>query len=83
MYPRKGCIEEGADADLVIWNPNYRRTLSAESQLYNIDYSPYEGIKVRGMAEMVFLRGMFVSDRGEVIRENTGCYIARGKGQLT
>lgn len=82
MYPRKGCIREGSDADLVIWNPNYRRTLSAQSQLYNMDYSPYEGIKIRGMAEMVFLRGMFVADRGEVIRENAGCYIARGKGGI-
>ena len=82
MYPRKGCIEVGSDADLVIWNPNYRRTLSAESQLYNMDYSPYEGIKVRGMAEKVFLRGMFVAEKGEVIRENAGCYIARGKGGL-
>ncbi len=82
MYPRKGCIREGSDADLVIWNPSYRRTISAEGQLYRTDYNPYEGIKIRGMAEKVFLRGMLVADKGEVIKPNTGCFIRRDKGML-
>ena len=80
MYPRKGCIAEGSDADLVIWNPDYRSTITVEGQLYKTDYNPYEGIKVRGMAERVFLRGMPVAEKGKVMRPNTGCYIKREKG---
>lgn len=79
MYPRKGCIAEGSDADIVIWNPNYRRTITAEGQLYKTDFTPYEGIKVRGMAEKVFLRGMLIADKGEIIKAHAGCYIRRDK----
>lgn len=82
MYPRKGCLAVGSDADIVIWNPNYRRTITAEGQLYQTDYNPYEGIKVRGMAEKVFLRGMLVAEKGEIMKPHAGCYIRRDKGIL-
>lgn len=79
MYPRKGCLAEGSDADIVIWNPLYRRTITAEGQLYKTDFNPYEGIKVRGMAEKVFLRGQLVAEIGEITKPHTGCFIRRDK----
>ena len=82
MYPRKGCIAEGSDADLVIWNPDERRTITAEGQLYKTDFNPYEGIKVRGMVERVFLRGMPVVEKEQVVKMHTGCYIRRDKSSL-
>jgi len=82
MYPQKGCIAEGSDADLVIWNPDYSQTITAEEQLYHMDYNPYEGTKIMGTAEMVFLRGMLVVQNGVLLKPNEGCYIVRKKGNL-
>jgi len=82
MYPQKGCIAEGADADLVIWDPDYGQTITAEGQLYNMDYNPYEGTEVIGNAEMVFLRGMLVVQKGVLLKPNEGCYVVRKKGYL-
>ena len=80
LFPRKGTIQVGADADLVVYDPNYRGTLSAETQTMNVDYNGFEGVEVDGRAEVVTVRGRvqveggaFVGDagRGELLRRDT------------
>jgi len=57
LFPRKGTIAPGSDADIVIFNPNVERTLSARTHHMNVDYSCYEGMTVRGLPEVVMQRG--------------------------
>jgi dihydropyrimidinase len=57
LYPRKGAIQIGADADLVIYDPNYRGTISAETQSMNVDYSAFEGWEIEGRPSAVTVRG--------------------------
>ncbi|MSS63893.1 dihydropyrimidinase [Velocimicrobium porci] len=77
LYPKKGCIKEGSDADLVIWNGNASETVTKENQLYHMDYSPLEGVEIKGKPDKVFLRGQMVVDHGCVIKENCGLYVKR------
>jgi dihydropyrimidinase len=65
LYPRKGTIAPGADADIVVYDPNARQVLSAETHHMNVDYSCYEGRTVTGKAETVLSRGRVVVDKGE------------------
>lgn len=60
LYPRKGCIAVGADADIVIWDPNLEHTLSAQTHHMRTDYNVYEGMTVRGWQTHVFLRGHLI-----------------------
>ncbi len=57
LFPRKGTIAPGSDADLVIFNPRVERTLSAKTHHMNVDYSCYEGMTVKGLPEVVMQRG--------------------------
>jgi dihydropyrimidinase len=57
LYPRKGTIAPGSDADIVVFDPNAEREISATTHHMNVDYSPYEGRKVRGLPEVVLQRG--------------------------
>ena len=77
MYPQKGTLAVGSDADIVVWNPGYRGVISAKTQLQHVDYTPYEGFKVIGRAEHVFLRGMHVVKEGRIVEEKKGRYIFR------
>lgn len=74
MYPRKGVIQEGSDADIVIFNPNHKKVISAQNQLQNVDYSLYEGIEVAGQAKYVFVNGELVVSNNRIIQENKGTY---------
>jgi dihydropyrimidinase len=65
MYPRKGAIAVGADADLVVYDPNRKRTISAQSHHMDVDYSCYEGWQVQGGADVVLSRGDVVVEGGE------------------
>jgi dihydropyrimidinase len=65
LYPRKGTIQPGADADIVIYNPAARQVLSAAAHHMNVDYSAYEGMEITGQVETVLSRGRFVIDAGE------------------
>ena len=80
LFPRKGTIQKGSDADLVIWNPNTNHTISASTHHMNVDYSLYEGMKVTGRAETVIARGDIVvrdgkwygrAGRGEFLKRST------------
>lgn len=80
VYPRKGTIAPGSDADLVIWDERRQITISAATQAHKVDYTPYEGMKVQGQAVHVFLRGRQIVKDGQVSSENPdGQYLFRNK----
>jgi len=65
LYPKKGTIAVDTDADIVIWNPKTEHTISASTHHMNVDYSLYEGWRVRGLAELVISRGDIIVENGE------------------
>ncbi len=84
MYPRKGTIAIGADADLVIFNPRTRHVLSHKTHHMNADYSSYEGFKVKGKTETVLLRGQVAIDKNKChLEAGYGQFVKRGKTSLT
>jgi dihydropyrimidinase len=73
LYPRKGTIAVGADADVVVWDPERAKSLSAEALHMRVDYSPYEGKQVIGTPSHVFSRGeLVVADDRWVARKQAG-----------
>ena len=82
VYPQKGAVREGSDADLVIFDPEKEGVISAKTHAYNTDNNPFEGFRIHGDVEKVFLRGTLVADEGKVVAEKKGKYIYRGKNQL-
>jgi len=62
LFPRKGTIAVGSDADIVVFDPNERHVLSAESHHSNVDYSLFEGREVTGRVSKVFSRGELIVD---------------------
>ena len=83
MYPQKGALTAGADADIVIFDPDYSGTITAEKQHQAVDYTPYEGFAVQGRAETVLLSGEVAVEDGEPIRAKQGRYVHRGPSALT
>jgi dihydropyrimidinase len=78
MYPRKGHIAPGSDADLVIWDPNARHTISAETHHMRVDYSMFEGIQVTGMPDVVLSRGRVVVEGDKFLgRAGQGEFLRR------
>ncbi|GAA5422878.1 dihydropyrimidinase [Tetragenococcus halophilus] len=77
MYPKKGVIQIGSDADIVIWDPEQRDVISAKTQVTNCDYTPYEGFETIGKARDVFLRGDKVAENGKVCKEKIGKFVFR------
>lgn len=67
MYPRKGAIQLGADADLVIYDPEYRGTISAATHQLDIDYSAFEGWEIKGRPSVVSVRGAVQVRDGEFV----------------
>jgi dihydropyrimidinase len=65
LYPRKGTIAVGSDADLVIFDPNEEQVLSAKTHHMRVDYSMFEGIKVKGVAKIVLSRGRVLVENGK------------------
>lgn len=81
MYPEKGRLEEGFDADIVLIDPNKKKKISKETQVSRSDYAPLEGLEIQGVIEEVFLRGELVAKCGKVLKENHGKYLKRKKFQ--
>ena len=77
VYPQKGVIAPGSDGDIVVWNPETDWTMSVENQVANVDYCPFEGIKGKGKAELVFLKGRLAAKDGMVVLEKSGVYVPR------
>ncbi|HXJ91382.1 MAG TPA: dihydropyrimidinase [Terriglobia bacterium] len=67
LYPRKGTIAVGSDADLVIFDPNEEHVISAKTHHMRVDYSMFEGIKVKGVPKQVFSRGRLIIDQGKFV----------------
>ncbi|CAN7190850.1 dihydropyrimidinase [Phyllobacterium sp. LjRoot231] len=67
IYPRKGAILPGSDADIVIWDPNATKVISAKTQKSAIDYNVFEGIEVTGLPRMTLSRGNIAYKDGEVL----------------
>ena len=73
LYPRKGAIAVGADADIAIWDAEREVTITNDLLHHNVDYTPYEGMTVRGWPETVLSRGeIIVRDRDVVCDEGRG-----------
>ena len=75
MFPKKGTIAVGSDADILIFDPNEKHTLSANTHHMNVDYSGYEGWEVTGKVKTVLLRG-------KVVIENNECKVEKGYGKF-
>ena len=72
LFPRKGTIQPGADADLVVYDPDYRGTISAKTQHMNVDYSAFEGWKSEGRPSVVTVRGKVVVREGAFVGDPVG-----------
>src|SRR5713101_3062027 len=78
LFPRKGTIAPGSDADLVIFDPQRTLTISATNQHQRVDYTPYEGIHIEGIPDTVLLRGRVIVQGGEYVGgKGGGQYLPR------
>ncbi len=81
MYPRKGAIVAGADADIVVWDPERSKTISASTQQSAIDYNVFEGFKVKGLPRFTLTRGHVAVTEGAMdAQEGHGQFVARKSG---
>ncbi|EQD53746.1 phenylhydantoinase, partial [mine drainage metagenome] len=79
LYPQKGSLDPGADADIVVYDPTARTVLSASTHHMAVDYSCYEGMEITGAVDTVLLRGSVVLERGQYIgRPGDGRFVPRG-----
>lgn len=84
MYPKKGTIAIGADADLVIFNPKTKHKLSKKTHHMNADYSSYEGFPITGKTETVILRGQVGIENNKcLLKPGHGQFVKRGKTSLS
>lgn len=75
MYPRKGVIAPGSDADIVVWDPSKTRVISKDTHHHAVDFNIFEGMEVHGIADYVITGGRVVVDDGEL-------KVARGAGRF-
>jgi dihydropyrimidinase len=75
LFPRKGTLAPGSDADIILMDPNRQHTLSAATHHMNVDYSAYEGWQLTGKIQTVLLRGRVAIDQGD-------CKVPKGYGQF-
>jgi dihydropyrimidinase len=79
LYPRKGTIAVGSDADIVIWNPDAKDTISAANHHQNCDTTIYEGFQVKGKPGIVITNGKIAYNEGKfMVEEGAGKYLHRG-----
>ena len=75
LFPRKGALQPGSDADLVIYDPSYHGTISARTQTMNVDYNPFEGMAIEGRPHVVTVRGQVAVRDGKFVGQ-------AGRGQF-
>ncbi len=81
LYPKKGCLLPGADADLVIWDPERRLTYGVAHSHHRTDYNLYEGWQLTGFPEKVFLRGQMIVDKDRWLgKQGNGRFVNRTPG---
>ncbi len=79
LYPRKGTIAVGGDADIVIFDPNEETTISARTHHMNVDYNMYEGMRVKGTPQVVISRGKVIIEKGHYAgTPGNGHFLKRG-----
>src|SRR6266511_3353277 len=79
LFPKKGTIAVGSDADVVIFDPDKEQTLSLRTSHMNVDYNTYEGKKIRGVVETVLSRGRVLIEKGEYKgKPGDGRFLKRG-----
>ncbi|MCD6356232.1 MAG: dihydropyrimidinase [Anaerolineaceae bacterium] len=79
LYPRKGSLIPGADADITIWDPHKKITYGVKYSKHRTDYNLFEGWKLKGIIEKVFLRGKLIVDGEKWLgKKGMGCYLNRG-----
>jgi dihydropyrimidinase len=74
LFPKKGTIQLGGDADLVVYDPKYRGTISAKTQTMNVDYNAFEGMPIEGRPHVVTVRGQIAARDGKFVGQ-----VGRGK----
>jgi len=80
LYPKKGTIAPGSDADIVVFDPTVERVLSASTHHMRVDYSCFEGMRVRGRPEVVLQRGEVLVENGRFhARPGQGRFLKRGR----
>src|SRR5213080_3385204 len=67
LYPKKGTIAVGSDADIVLWDPGCERTISQKILHHGADYTPYEGLRVKGWPTLTMLRGKIIVEDGRLL----------------
>ena len=83
LYPKKGTIAVGSDADIALWDPKREVTIGQDLMHGGCDYTPYEGLKVTGWPVSTLVRGKFVVRDGELVGERgAGAYVSRDKSPL-
>ena len=83
LYPQKGTIAIGADADIALWDPAKKTVLTNDLLQHGSDYTPYEGLEVTGWPVRLLIRGKTVTEGGRVVgSRNHGRYLPRGRSSL-
>jgi len=82
LYPQKGILHVGSDADMVIWEPGSFGVITAKNQKQNVDYTPYEGMARIGRPREVLLHGRVVVKKGELVGNREGKFLYRQNPDL-
>jgi len=79
LFPKKGTIAVGSDADIVVFDPEETMTITAKKHHMNVDYSAYEGMKVKGVTKTVLSRGNVIIEDGKYVgKKGQGEFLKRG-----